>query len=123
MNDSEVPRGGSDSGLTTGVHVVHAREFRGGSHRNPEVDAPELTDRSEELPIPRLLRVMGGSRAQKFVAGTVSARAAIVHRRIPFLESDEEDQVRLLRCVGIAEEDGVLEFRPPRSKPLREAMK
>src|SRR5947209_8968248 len=58
VNDSEVPRGRGDSGLATGVHIVHAREFRGGSHRDPEVDAPELADRSEELPIPRLLRVM-----------------------------------------------------------------
>src|SRR5437773_11076994 len=94
MNDSEVPRGGSDSGLTTGVHVVHAREFRGGSHRDAEVDAPELADRSEELPILRLLRVMGVSRAQKFVAGDVAARAAVVHRRIALVESDGPDAIR-----------------------------
>src|SRR6184192_3432719 len=122
MNDSEVPRGGSDPGLTTGVHVVHAREFRGGAHRNAEVDAPELADRSEEFPILRLLRVMGGSRAQKFVAGAVAARAAVVHRRIPLLESDEQDQIHLLGRVGVAEEDGVLELRPPRPEPFREAM-
>src|SRR5213595_332826 len=122
MNDSEVPRGGSDSGLTTGVHVVHAREFRGGAHRNAEVDAPKLADRSEEFPILRLLRVMGGSRAQKFVAGAVAARAAVVHRRIPLLESDEQDEIHLLGRVGVAEEDGVLELRPPRPEPFREAM-
>src|SRR5436309_3863458 len=122
MNDSEVPRGGSDPGLTTGVHVVHAREFRGGSHRDAEVDAPELADRSEELPILRLLRVMGGSRAQKFVAGAVAARAAVVHRRIPLLESDEQDEIHLLGRVGVTEEDGVLELRPPRPEPFRESM-
>src|SRR2546426_1861345 len=123
VNDPEVPRGGGDSGLTTGVHVVHAREFRRGSHCNPEVDAPELADRSEELPILRLLRVMRRSRAEEFVACAVSARATVIHWGIPLLESDEEDQVHLLRCVGVAVEDGVLQFRPPRPKPFREAMK
>src|SRR5947208_11546451 len=122
MNDSEVPRGGGDSGLTTGVHVVHAREFRGGSYRNAEVDAPELADRSEEFPILRFLRVMGGSRAQKFVTGAVAARAAVVHGRIPLLESDEQDEIDLLGRVGVAEKDGDREFRPPRPKPLRGAM-
>src|SRR5207249_3427024 len=86
------------------------------------VDAPELADRSEEFPILRLRRVMGGSRAQKFVAGAVPARAAVVHGRIPLLESDEQDEIHLLGRVGVAEENGVLEFRPPRPKPFREAM-
>src|SRR5256885_14601674 len=62
VNDSEVPRGRGDSGLTTGVHVVHARELRGGSHSDAEIDAPELADRSQELPILRLLHVMRRSR-------------------------------------------------------------
>src|SRR5207247_9190092 len=47
VNDSEMPSGRGDSGLTTSVHVVHAREFRGGSHCNPEVDAAELADWAE----------------------------------------------------------------------------
>src|SRR5438876_7838981 len=121
VNDSEMPSGRGDSGLTTSVHVV-PREFRGGSHRNPKVEAAELADWAEELPIPSFLRVMRRSRAQKFVAGAVSARAAVVHWRVPLLESDEQDEVHLLGRIGVAEEDGVLEFRPPRSKPFREAM-
>src|SRR5438309_3644911 len=122
VNDSEVPRGRGDSGLTTGVHVVHARELRGGSYSDAEVDAPDLANRSEELPIPRLLGVMDRRRAQKFVTGAISAGAAIVHRRIPLLESDEQDEVHLLGRIGVAEEDRVLEFRPPRPEPFRETM-
>src|SRR5256886_11664883 len=79
VNDSEVPRGRGDSGLTTGVDVVQARELRGGSYSDAEVDAPDLANRSEELPIPRLLGVMDRRRAQKFVAGAIPARAAVVH--------------------------------------------
>src|SRR3989441_7883357 len=66
---------------------------------------------------------MRGTRAQKFVAGAVPASAAVVHRRIPLLEPDEQDEVHLLSRVGVAEEDRVLEFRPSRSEPFREAMK
>src|SRR5213079_3600373 len=82
----------------------------------------DLANRSEELPIPRLLGVMDRRRAQKFVAGAISAGAAVVHRRIPLLESDEQDEVHLLGRIGVAEEDGVLELRPPRPEPFREAM-
>src|SRR5438034_6118262 len=65
---------------------------------------------------------MDRRRAQKFVAGAISAGAAVVHRRIPLLESDEQDEVHLLGRIGVAEEDRVLEFRPPGPKPFREAM-
>src|SRR2546428_6325186 len=87
VNDSEVPRGSGDSSLTTGVDVVHAREFRGGSYGNPEVDAAKLANGSEEFPILGLRRVMGGTRTQKFIAGAVSASAAVLHRRIPPLQA------------------------------------
>ena len=89
MNDSKVPRRGGDSGLTTGVNVVHAREFRRGSYCNTEVDATNLANGSEEFPFLVLSCVMRGTRAQKFVAGAVPASAAVVHRRIPLLEPDE----------------------------------
>src|SRR5438132_12321278 len=89
VNDSEVPCGRGDSGLTTGVDVVQARELRGGSYSDAEVDAPDLANRTEELPIPRFLGMMDRRRAQKFVAGAIPARAAVVHGRIPLLESDE----------------------------------
>src|SRR5436305_12937901 len=65
---------------------------------------------------------MDRRRAQKFVAGAISAGAAVVHRRIPLLESDEQDEIHLLGRVGVAEEDGVPELRPPRPEPVREAM-
>ena len=87
------PRSGGDSSLAPGIDVVHAGEFRGGSHRNAEVDAPQLANGSREFPIPRLLRVMRRRRAQKFVARAVAAGAAVVHGRIPFLESDEQDEI------------------------------
>src|SRR5438046_5682392 len=61
---------------------------------------------------------MDRRRAQKFVAGAISAGAAVVHRRIPLLESDEQDEVHLLGRIGVAEEDGILEFRPPGPKPF-----
>src|SRR6266704_1352662 len=89
VNDSEVPCGSGDSSLTTGVDVVHAREFRGGSYGNPEVNATKLANGSEEFTIRGLRRVMPGTRTQKFIAGAVSASAAVVHRRIPLLEPDE----------------------------------
>src|SRR2546427_11755718 len=102
-----MPSGRSDSGLTTSVHVVHAREFRGGSHRNPKVDAAELADWAEELPILSFLRVMRRSRAQKFVAGAVSARAAVVHWRGAPLSSPEKGKGDPLRRVrGSGQEGG-----------------
>src|SRR6266571_4684367 len=66
--------------------------------------------------------MMGWSRPQEFVAGAITARAAVVHRRIPLLESDEQNQIDLLRGVGVTEEDGVLQFLPPSPKPFREAV-
>src|SRR5881296_1762091 len=123
VNDSKVPRRGGDSGLTTGVNVVHARKFRRGAYCNPEVDATKLANRSEEFPILGLPGVVCGTRAQKFVAGAVPASAAVVHRRIPLLEPDEQDEVHLLSRVGVAEKDRVLEFGPSRSEPFSEAMK
>src|SRR5438034_11230596 len=71
VNDSEVPRGRGDSGLTTGVHVVHARELRGGSHSDALVHVPDLANRSEELSILRLLGVMDRRCAQTVVAGAI----------------------------------------------------
>src|SRR2546427_7891010 len=104
-----MPSGRSDSGLTTSVHVVHAREFRGGSHRNPKVDAAELADWAEELPILSFLRVMRRSRAQKFVAGAVSARAAVVHRRGTPFHAQQKKESHPLRPLRLpAGERGVL---------------
>src|SRR5436309_13000847 len=65
---------------------------------------------------------MDTRRAQRFVTGAISAGDAIVHRRIPLLESDEQDEVHLLGRIGVAEEDTVLEFRPPGPKPSLAAM-
>src|SRR5437016_4190215 len=83
----------------------------------------KLANGPEEFPVLLLSCVMRGTRTQKFVAGAVPASAAVVHRRIPLLEPDEEDQVHLLGRVGVAEKDRVLEFGPSRSEPFREAMK
>src|SRR2546422_7685767 len=58
VNDSEVPRGRGDSGLTTGVDVVHARELRGGSYSDAEVFFQYLANRPEQLSFPRRLAVV-----------------------------------------------------------------
>src|SRR5256886_17316683 len=108
VNDSKVPRRGGDSGLTTGVNVVHARKFRRGSYCYTEVDATKLANGPEEFPVLVLSCVMRGTRTQTFVAGAVPASAAVVHRRIPLLEPDAEGQVHRLRRVGAAEKDRVL---------------
>src|SRR2546426_11373197 len=121
--DSKVPRRGGDSGLATAVNVVHARKFRRGAYCYTEVDATKLANGSDEFPVLVLSCVMRGTRTQKFVAGAVPAGAAVVHRRIPLLEPDEQDEVHLLSRVGVAEKDRVLEFGPSRSEPFREAMK
>src|SRR5437867_13231966 len=60
VNDSEVPCGSGDSSLTTGVDVVHARDFRGGSYGTPEVNGPKLAHRSDEFPIRALRRALPG---------------------------------------------------------------
>src|SRR5438128_11416487 len=58
VNDSEVPCGSGDSSLTTGVDVVHAREFRGGSSGSPAVNATKLENAAEECPTAVLRRDM-----------------------------------------------------------------
>src|SRR5207247_10689742 len=49
VNDSKVPRRGGDSGLTTGVNVVHAPQLRLASDRNTRAAANRLDTVSLDL--------------------------------------------------------------------------
>jgi hypothetical protein len=115
-DDTELAGSDGDAGLAPAIDGVEGCRLRRRAHGDADVDVTQVARRPHELELFGLpAELVGG--VEELSAGRVPAGPAVVVRRVPVSDADEQHGVDRLGDVGVAEPDRLPTFLTASAHP------